>query len=606
MTTSPDAVILDTRHSPAARLRQMPVSAVTLTDSFWEPRRKTNRETTLPSQFQHLEDTGALDNFRRASGRKTGAEFGGMWFSDSDVYKWLEAASWALASGDSPALKTLVDTAVDEIAAAQQPDGYLNTYFMFERAPERWTTLSLGFNNQHELYCAGHLFQAAAAHHRVTGSAQLLDVATRFADLICDTFGPGAEQLKGVDGHPEIEMPLVELYRITGNKRYLSEAQHQLDSRLGMGRMNEAVYPYLPYREYVRMEGHAVCGVYLAAGATDVYSETGEAALKDTLDRLWDNMTEAQMYVTGGIGSRWQNEDFGADYEQPARAYAETCAAIGSLMWNARMLLADGGAKYADLMERILFNGFLSGLSLSGTEYFYQNPMADDGRHRRQAWFGCACCPPNVARLLAQLPGYFYGTDAAGAVYVHLYADSRAALPLPDGRTVTLTQAANYPWDGTITLTVGTPGSLALHLRVPGWAKGAALAVNGEALPAPAPGTYAQIERDWAAGDTVTLTLPLSVRREVGHPRATSQRGQAALARGPLVYCFEAADNPAFDLRDIRLPAALDFQTEFVPGLLGGVTVLHGDAPAPVTAIPYYAWANREPGLMAVWSASES
>lgn len=606
MTNPPNAVILDTRHSPAARLRQMPVSAVMLTDTFWEPRLKTNRETTLPSQFRHLEDTGALDNFRRASGRKTGVEFQGMWFSDSDVYKWLEAASWALAAGDSPALKTLVDTAVNEIEAAQQANGYLNSFFMFERVPERWTTLNLGFNNQHELYCAGHLFQAAVAHHRVTGSAQLLDVATRFADLICDTFGPGAEQLKGVDGHPEIEMPLVELSRITGNKRYLAEAQHQLDSRLGMGRMNDAVYPFLHFREYARMEGHAVCGVYLAAGATDIYSETGEAALKDTLDRLWDNMTEAQMYVTGGIGSRWDNEAFGADYEQPARAYAETCAAIGSLMWNARMLLLDGGAKYADLMERILFNGFLSGLSLSGTEYFYQNPMADDGRHRRQAWFGCACCPPNVARLLAQLPGYFYGTDAAGAVYVHLYADSRAALPLSDGRIAALTQAANYPWDGTVTLTVGTPGPLALHLRVPVWAEGAALAVNGDSQPAPVPGTYAQIERDWAAGDTVTLTLPLPVRREMAHPRATSQRGQAALGRGPLVYCFEAADNPAFDLRDIRLPAALDFQTEFVPGLLGGVTILHGDAPAPVTAIPYYAWANRAPGLMAVWSASES
>lgn len=606
MTTPPDAVILDTRHSPAARLRQLPVSAVTLTDSFWEPRLQTNRETTLPSQFKHLEDTGALDNFRRASGRKIGLEFQGMWFSDSDVYKWVEAASWALASGDSPALKTRVDTAVNEIEAAQQADGYLNTHFMFERTPERWTTLNLGFNNQHELYCAGHLFQAAVAHHRVTGSTQLLDVATRFADLICDTFGPGAEQLHGVDGHPEIEMPLVELYRITGNTRYLGEAQHQLDSRLGMGRMNDAVYPFLHFREYARMEGHAVCGVYLAAGATDIYSETGEAALKDTLDRLWDNMTEAQMYVTGGIGSRWDNEAFGADYEQPARAYAETCASIGSLMWNARMLLVDGGAKYADLMERILFNGFLSGLSLSGTEYFYQNPMADDGRHRRQAWFGCACCPPNVARLLAQLPGYFYGTDAAGAAYVHLYADSRAVLPLPDGRTVSLTQTANYPWDGTITLTVGTPGPLALNLRVPGWADGAALAVNGDPQPAPTPGTYAHIERDWAEGDTVTLTLPLPVRREVAHPRATSQRGQAVLGRGPLVYCFEAADNPAFDLRDIRLPAALDFQPEFVPGLLNGVTILHGNAPAPVTAIPYYAWANRQPGLMAVWSASES
>ena len=622
-STPPLSVVLDTHASPAAALQEVPIRAVTLTDTFWAPRGRVNRETTLPSQFQHLEETGALDNFRRTSGKKDVA-FRGPHFSDSDLYKWLEAASWALASGEDANLLALVDLAIDDIAAAQQSDGYLDTYFMFDRAEQRWTTINLEFNFMHELYCAGHLFQAAVAHHRATGSAKLLDVATRLADLICDVFGPGEGQRQGVDGHPEIEMPLVELYRSTGNRRYLDAAQHFVDSRLGMGRINGAVYPFKHFRDYDRMEGHAVCGVYLAAGVTDLYAETGEAALKETLDRLWDNMTGAQMYLTGGIGPRWDNEAFGADYELPARAYAETCASIGNLMWNARMLTLAPDAKYADLIERILFNGFLSGVSLSGTEYFYQNPLSDDGRHRRQMWFGCACCPPNVARLLAQLPGYFYSTSQDGGVYVHLYAESRAELTLPGGREVALTQTANYPWDGKIRLEIGTGGRFALHLRVPGWAGGAELFVNGLAQPAPLPGTYAAIDADWNPGDVVELMLPMPTRLVTANPRASALRGQTALIRGPLVYCFEQADNPGVDLNGLRISTDADFQPNFAADLLGGITLLTGlalttppcalygngnasanDAPVRVTAVPYYAWANREPGAMTVWVATE-
>ena len=597
---APASVILDTQASPAAALRPLPVGSVTLADSFWEPRRRLNRDVTLPSQFAHLEETGAIDNFRRAAGRKEGA-FQGMWFSDSDVYKWLEAASWALAAGENPPLAALVDTAIEEIAAAQDQSGYLNTYFTFERVPERWTTLNFDFNNMHELYCAGHLFQAAVAHFRATGQTTLLGVAERFAGHICDTFGPGQHPRQGVDGHPEIEMALAELFRATGERRFLDQARYFLDARVGMGRMNGAQYPFLPFRDYRRMEGHAVCGVYLASGAADIYAETGDPALKTALDALWDNMTDAQQYVTGGIGPRWDNEAFGADYELPARAYAETCASIGNLMWNARMLTLRPDAKYADLMERVLYNGFLSGVSLAGTEYFYQNPLADDGRHRREAWFGCACCPPNVARLLAQLPGYFYSAGPEG-LYVHLYAEGRADLTLPDGQGVMLTQTTNYPWEGRIQITVETGGCFALHLRVPAWADGAALSVNGRALPAPMPGSYAPIAADWNPGDVVTLDLPLAPRLATGHPRCSEQTGRAALLRGPLVYCFEQEDNAA-DIRDIRLPTASGLRAVYDPDLLGGTVALEGASASgePVTAIPYYAWANRTACPMTVW-----
>ena len=370
-----------------------------------------------------------------------------------------------------------------------------------------------------------------------------------------------------------------------------------------MGRINGAVYPLKHFREYSRLEGHAVCAVYLAAGAADVYAETGEDALKETLDLLWGNMTAAQMYLTGGIGPRWENEAFGADYELPARAYAETCAAIGSLMWNARMLTLAPEAKYADLIEQILFNGFLSGVSLAGTEYFYQNPLVDDGRHRREAWFGCACCPPNVARLLAQLPGYFYSVGPGG-IYVNLFADSRAELTLLDGREVVLCQTANYPWDGKVRLEVGTGGRFTLHLRIPAWAEGATISVNGLMMSAPLPGTYAAVEADWNPGDLVELHLPMPARRAVANPRVSALRDQTALLRGPLVYCFEQADNPGLDIPGLTVSLDTVFSPEFDPALLGGVTRLLGEVPEPVTAIPYYAWANREPGAMTVWVAN--
>jgi DUF1680 family protein len=622
-------LVVDTSHSPHARLRPVPLAAVTFTDAFWAPRRRINREVTLPAQYRLLGETGRIDNFRRVAGKKD-VSFQGLFFNDSDVYKWLEAAAWTLATDPDPALARDADTAIAEIADAQQPGGYLDTYFTFEKATERWSNL----RDMHELYCAGHLFQAAVAHHRASGNDRLLAVACRLADHICATFGPAEEGRRpGVGGHPEVEMALVELARETGDYKYLRQAQYFVDAR-GRGLIGGSPYhqDHRPFRELERMTGHAVRAVYLNCGAADLYAETGETALRATLDRLWTNMTTRQMYASGGIGPRYEGEAFGKDYELPnQRAYAETCAAIGNVMWNWRMLALEGDARYTDVLELALYNGVLSGLSLDGQTYFYQNPLADDGSHRRTPWFDCACCPPNIARLLASLPGYFYSLSAEG-VWTHLYAQGAARLALLDGRPITLTQRTRYPWEGEIAIKVEGAGEFSLFLRIPAWCeRGAALEVNGRPFTgALVPGAYAEVRRAWQPGDIVHLSLLMPVRRVECHPYAAENVGRVALMRGPLLYCAEGADNPGLDLRDILLPADSEITATYRPDLLGGVVVLRSQAeivppdegwqgqlyrtaavsavtrrPGEVTAIPYYAWANRTPGLLWVWLRTE-
>jgi DUF1680 family protein len=618
--------VVNTTDSPHTRLRPLPLSDVKLSDGFWEPRRKINREVTLPSQFEHIEKTGRLDNFRRAAGKMDGS-FQGIYFNDSDVYKWLEGAAWSLATDPDPELEKLVDAAITEIESAQEPDGYLDTYYTFEKAKERWTNLK----DMHELYCAGHLIQSSIAHHRATGKDSLLNVARRLADHICDTFGPEEEgKLPLTDGHEEIEMALVELYRDTGEERYLKQARFFLDIR-GHGKIGGSPYhqDHVPFREMEEIVGHAVRAVYLNAGATDLYAETGDSAVLEALHRLWRSMTERRMYVSGGIGPRYEGEAFGDDYELPnARAYTETCAAIGSAMWAWRMLSIEGDARYADIMELALYNGFLSGVSLDGQEYFYQNPLADEGNHRRQEWFGCACCPPNVARMLSSLPGYFYSVSG-DAIWTHLYAENEATVHLDGERTVRLRQHTRYPWDGEVEIEVEGEGDFALMLRIPAWCeRGAAVEVNGEPFDvATSPGSYAGVRRSWRPGDTVRLTLPMPVRRVESHPRVTENVGRVALVRGPLLYCVEAVDTPDLHPDDVVLAGEHSFSEEHHPDLLGGVTTLRfgvevvehtsgwdgslyrtagpGDtgqrSPAEITAVPYYAWANREPGPMRVW-----
>jgi DUF1680 family protein len=433
-------------------------------------------------------------------------------------------------------------------------------------------------------------------------------------------------------------MGLVELARETGERRYLDLAGFLVDVR-GRGFLGSAYDRYgseyhqdhRPFRELDEIVGHAVRAIYLNAGVADLYLESGEPALLDALHRLWESMTARKMYVSGGIGSRYQGEAFGKDYELPnALAYTETCAAIGSAMWNWRMLLGEGDVRYADLIERTLYNGMLAGVSLDGETYFYQNPLADEGHHRRQPWFYVACCPPNVARLLASLPGYVYSTAGDDEVWVHLYAAGSARLVLSDGRSVVLQQRTRYPWDGEIAIEVKAEGEFALRLRVPAWCEtGASLIVNGEpANAALVPGGYAEVRRSWQPGDTVRLTLPMVVRRVVCHPRVAENTGRVALMRGPLLYCLEQVDHPNVDVRDVVLPDGAAFQAVERPDLLGGVVTLTADAlnspadpswsstlyqpaegvrrstaggPTKITAVPYYAWANREPGAMRVW-----
>jgi len=614
------AVIVDTTASPNARLRPVAVNEVRLTDRFWAPRLQTLREVTLLTQYDLMEQTGRIDNFRRAAG-KIKKDFEGIYFNDSDVYKWIEAVAWAVAYEPDERLSALADVVIAEIGQAQREDGYLNTYFTFERAGERWTNLEA----MHEMYLAGHLFQAAVAHHRATGRRDLLHIACRFADHIASVFGPGLRH--GCDGHPEPEMALVELYRETGQRRYLDLACFLLDER-GHGYCGgqEVLQDHKPFRELTEVVGHAVRAMYLNCGAADIFMETGDSSLLSPLESLWRNLTARRMYVTGGVGARYEGEAFGADYELPnERAYAETCAAIGNAMWQWRMFLMTGEPRFLDVFELALYNGALSGISLDGRQYFYVNPLADAGGHRRQDWFGCACCPPNIARFLAQLSGYLYAVRD-DALFVNLYAASEAEIPLGES-IARVVQETAYPWDGEVLLRVEPPQEMefALHLRIPGWAEGACAMVAGEEIGEPMPGQHLAVRRTWRAGDEVRLHLGMPPQWLEAHPCVDADVGRLALRRGPLIYCAEAADNPQADPRKLIVQPAAPVVARWRPELLGGVVVLEGraevapckawgdnlylptfSAPRPsqgvdFVAIPYYAWANREAGPMQVW-----
>jgi len=646
-TPKQTAVITKTTASTWAAHRPVPVGNIRLRDAMLAPRMRTNLRETLPGQFRFLDETGRLRNFLRAAG-KDKTDFEGRYYNDSDVYKWVEAASWALASQPEDAatdLREMLDTVVQFIVDAQREDGYLNTWFANERAGERWTNLA----DKHELYCAGHLIQAAIAHVRALGSVKLLDVAIRLADHIVETFGPASEgKREETDGHPEIEMALVELYRETGDLRYLNQARFFIDIR-GRGTAGGDDYRQdtTPIRQQREMVGHAVRAVYLNAGVADLVAEVNDPELRTALEAMLDSMLSKRSYITGGIGSRYEGEAFGLDYELPNnRAYAETCAAIGVVMWVWRMLLLDAAddSRLPDVLERTLYNAVLPGISLDGNLYFYQNPLRDeDGSHRRQPWFGCACCPPNIARLIAQLPGYFATTSTRrfgesdsrhDIVWLHLYAEGDYQIPLPDGGIVSLTMTTRYPWDGEIAVEITglkDAGDFTLQMRVPDWASGTSGMLNDDRLPEAetTPGQYLTIRRLWQVGDVVRLSIPMPVRRIVSHPRVANNTGRVALMRGPLVYCVEDADNPIGDVRDIVLTDDTRITAAQRPELLGDVVVLSAHAelesPAPgwdgalyrnlssverdrqgrsevqLTAIPYMVWANRGAGPMTVW-----
>lgn len=626
---------VDTTASPYAKLHTLPLDAVAIQGGFWESRQQTNQTVSLRHGYSQLEKSGNFHNLLLAAGKGQG-EYRTPVFMDSDVYKWLEAVGYELARHDDPELAKMADYAIGLIEDAQGEDGYLNSYWQVVEPQRRWQDLHHG----HELYCAGHLFQAAVAYSRGTGDDRLLNVSRRFADYIDSVFGPGKRD--GIPGHPEIETALVELYRATGERRYLDLANYFLDNRgrglLGGHRWGTPAYyqDHVPVREAETVEGHAVRQLYLTAGMTDSYLETGEPALMEALERQWQNMVGKKMHVTGGLGAEHAGEAFGEAYELPnERAYCETCAQIAGIQWNWRMLLATGERRFADGMELMLYNAFLSGVSLDGCRYFYVNPLLSRGSEPwlgrkhivRPEWHGCACCPPNVMRLLASLAHYLVTTDESG-VQVHHYA-AATVTPQFGGRAVKLDMEADYPWSGDVKLTVGESDGQpwTLRLRIPDWARSAKLEVNGTPVTVE-PGTeYAAIDRTWQSGDVVTLSLEMTPELLAAHPRVDPTRASVALRRGPLVYCLEQADQSAdVDVQDVAVKPDSKLAPVWQPDLLGGVTVIEVDGvsldtsawdnalyrpldsltPAQgravkLTAIPYYAWANRGPGVMRVW-----
>lgn len=571
---------------------------------------QVNAETTVPCCVTNVAAAGSMDNLR--SVRDESIELRGPRFSDSDVYKTLEACGWSTGTHYQAKIDGFYDEATAILRRAQEPDGYLNSSVQRNHR-ERFADLSHG----HEMYCAGHLIQAGIAYARSTGDRALLDVGARFADLLCTLFGP--EGREAVPGHPEIETALVELYRETGDTRYLRLAGTLVERR-GHRLLDTKVTPseyfqdHLPVRENRHIVGHAVRATYLAAGATDVAVETGDLELLDSMRALWADMVETKTYPTGGIGSRHDGEAFGDGYELPPDlAYAESCAAIASLMWSWRLLLATGDARYADLMERTLFNGIACSVSLGGAEFFYVNPLqtrSDDLRaagHEdgRVPWFGCACCPPNIARLVASL-GHYMATRDDGGLQVHQYAAGTLR-----AESVELTVRTDYPWHDTVHIDVAaTPDSeWALSLRIPAWSANSRLAVAGEQVPVrPNELGYAVVSRRWSAGDTVTLELDLRPRIERPHPRVDAARECGSLERGPIVYCLEEIDQPAGVFEDLALESTGTTTEEEPPaGMLAGTVALHVPGirygrPVDLTAIPYHQWANRGRGAMRVWT----
>jgi DUF1680 family protein len=638
-----EAGIADFSKSPFAKLKPVPVRAVTIQDGFWAKRRTTNMAASIPTMHDQLIAHGRMDNFLRLEGRSSASQIGPV-YSDSDIYKWLEAAAFALQSEQRPELKTTVDGIIRDVVAVQEPSGYLNSYFVDDRKPLRMTypTQTTG----HELYCLGHMLQGAIAYYRATGDRTLLDAGMRFVDgFLIPGYGPGPNQKGIVAGHPEIEMSLIELYRTTGKRQYVELAGYILhgDERIPL-RPDQIKYMFcgIPFTSRTRLEGHAVRAMYACCGATDYYLETGDSAYWNTLNKLWDDLAAHQLYVTGGVGARQEGEAFGDPYELPnARAYGESCAAIGNMMWNWRMLAASGDAKFTDVIERALYNGINSGMSLDGTTYCYRNPLAFDpsGDARyvedpegriRNPWYYTTCCPPNLERTFAALPGYFYSTSPEG-VYVHLYDNSTMNWRLDDGTKLRVEQKTNYPWDGEIQIAVAPeePREFTVFVRIPGWSSKSGVTVNGTAVSEVKSGTYLPIRRRWSAGDSINLRFDMATQLVKANPAVVEDRGRVALQRGPIIFCMEMPDQTEVVQQSgfsgcIADPAA-NTEARLAPDLLQGVMVLEhsGSVTRPASGsalysaaqpairteetrtvfrfIPYYAWTNRERSAMQVW-----
>ncbi|MBN8851667.1 MAG: six-hairpin glycosidase [Sphingobacteriales bacterium 50-39] len=638
-------------------IRPIDFTKVQLMDSFWAPRIERNRTVTIPASFARCESTGRVQNFVMAAQRK--GKFGTKFpFDDTDIYKTLEGASFSLAVHPDPALKAYVDALIDTVARAQESDGYLYTARTIDSlhphewsGPDRWVK---EHELSHELYNSGHLFEAAAAHYLATGQRNLLDIALKNADLLVRTFGPG--KMEVAPGHEIVEMGLVKLYRITGKTDYLQLAKFFIDARgkRAYDKRNPDEWKNGKYWQDEKpvvdqddVEGHAVRAMYLYSGMTDVAALTGDQRYVAAVDRLWNNMTDKKMYVQGGIGSVPAGERFGEDYDLPnGTAYNETCAAIGDVYWNQRMFLLHGESKYIDLMEKVLYNGMLSGVGLDGKSFFYTNAMqVTDGfshnalERQRSGWFECSCCPTNILRLLPSLPGYIYAQKEHD-LYVNLFISSKTTVNMADG-AVEIVQENNYPWDGNLSFTLSTgAGStgaamsepLTLRLRIPGWVRDEEIPsslysftdkmggmplirINGERVPYKMEAGYAVLNRKWKKGDKITMNLLMPVREVRANTHLQEDAGKVAIQRGPLMYCLEWKDNGG-KVSNLLLPAGVKLRPVVQDGELGRITVLKGEglrkdsvsgvvSAAPITMIPYYTWANRGAGEMTVWMGKE-
>ena len=616
-------------------INPVPFTSVKVTDNFWGQRLQASREVTIPLAFSKCEETGRYENFVKAAHPSDTYKVEGFSFDDTDVYKTIEGASYSLQTYPDKKLQKYIDSVLVIVAGAQEPDGYLYTArTMNPKHPhnwagkERWVAVE---NLSHEFYNLGHMIEGAVAHYQATGKRNFLNIAIKYADCVCREIGNGPQQKKYVPGHQIAEMALVKLYMVTGDKKYLDQAKFFLDTRGYTSRKDAYSQAHKPVVEQDEAVGHAVRAVYMYSGMADVAAITGDSSYIKAIDKIWDNIVSKKIYITGGIGARHAGEAFGNNYELPNQsAYCETCAAIGNVYMNYRLFLLHGDAKYFDVLERTLYNGLISGVSLDGGSFFYPNPLSSNGKYSRKPWFGCACCPSNVSRVIPSLPGYVYAVKN-DQVYVNLYLSNKAELKV-DKKKILLEQETSYPWNGDIRLKI-TQGNqdFTMKLRIPGWVRGNVLpgdlysytdnqkpayqvSVNGQTVESDVNDGYLSIARKWKKGDVVEVHFDMIPRIVKANPKVEADHGRVAVERGPIVYCAEWPDN-RFNVHSILLNQHPQFKVTDKPELLYGIRQITTDAQAlsydkagklvtkdvELTLIPYYAWAHRGEGDMEVW-----
>lgn len=591
----------DIKEQPLKMIEQIDFSHVKINDNFWSPRLSKHVSATLPVCIDQIENqTGRIRNFENAA--KGEGEHSGIFFDDSDVYKALEGMAYSLINNPDPELEKKADEWIDKFAAAQQPDGYINTFYTLTGLDKRWTNM-----DKHEMYCAGHMIEAGVAYYQATGKRKLLDVCIRMTDHMMSQFGPGKRHW--VPGHEEIELALVKLYQTTQEQKYLDFAYWLLEERghghgtMGdEGKWNPVYYQdIVPVRQLTDISGHAVRCMYLYCGMADVAALKNDTGYIAAMDRLWDDVVHRNMYITGGIGSSHDNEGFTEDYDLPnLDAYCETCASVGMVLWNQRMNQLTGDSKYIDVLERSLYNGALAGISLGGDRFFYVNPLESKGDHHRQEWYGCACCPSQLSRFLPSIGNYIYASSD-DALWVNLYIGNTGQIRI--GETdILLTQETDYPWDGSVKLTISTsqPLEKEIRLRIPNWCKTYDLSINGKRINVSEEKGYAVI-KDWKSQDVIALDMDMPVEIVAADPHVKENFDKRAIQRGPLVYCMEEIDNPVY-FDQIQLSPSTTFQTAFASDILNGIKTIKTNGRAQsATFIPYYAWDNRKAGKMRVW-----